>query len=145
MSKPKSLVERLPADFHNRLENWGDVMRVRHQYGVSPTYEVCQRMKREAGEMLPSDEAVVYNEPDAALIEAAWRITAGYRMNPQHVGMLRAYYVLQQPHFIICRLWAMRVREFDDTLVRAVLRFQEIVALYEIRVHNAAHSVLTTV
>lgn len=145
MNTPQLLLDRLPADFHRRLENWGDVMRDRRRQGVSPTYEVCQQLKRMAGKMPPNEEKPELDEADAASIEAAWRLAAGYRMEPRHAGILRAYYVLRQPPFIVCRLWSMRVREFDDTLVRAVHSFQELVALQEIRRHNPQHSVPTTV
>lgn len=147
MKTPQLLMERLPADFHRRLENWGEVMRDRSRRGVSPTYEICRAMAKRAGQGAWEGEAVEreWDEHDAAFIETAWRTSAGYRTEPRGTGVLRAYYVLGQPPAIICRFHGVRAREFDDVLVRGVMDFHRWVAILESRAHNQRHSVMTTV
>ncbi|MDH1177942.1 hypothetical protein N5C72_07640 [Achromobacter mucicolens] len=149
MSIPKLLLYRLPADFHERLENWGAVMRDRPSFSVSPTYQVCQELARRAGKLPRGDDSENLrpekDEADAELIEACWRTAAAYRGLPRETALLRAYYVLRQPPAIICRMQGMRVREFDDVLVRAVLEFQAYLAKFVSRVHNPPQSVMTTV
>ncbi|MFY1884149.1 hypothetical protein ACOTCJ_11655 [Achromobacter xylosoxidans] len=149
MTIPKLLLDRLPADFHERLENWGAVMRDRPSFSVSPTYQVCQELARKAGK-LPRGEDSEHlrpekDEADAELIEACWRTAAGYRGLPRETALLRSYYVLRQPPAIICRMQGVRVREFDDILVRAVYEFESYVAKFVSRVHNPPQSVMTTV
>lgn len=148
MTIPKLLLDRLPADFHERLENWGAVMRDRPSFSVSPTYQVCQELARRAGKLPRDDEnpkRPERDEADAELIEACWRTAAGYRGLPRETALLRAYYVLRQPPSITCRLQGIRMREFDDILVRAVHEFEFYVAKFVSRVHNPPQSVMTTV
>lgn len=147
MKTPKLLLDRLPADFHRRLENWGEVMRDRRHQGVSPTYEVCRALAKRAGQGAwgSDDPEKEWNEADADLIERAWRLGAAYRMHPRAPLLLRAYYVANQPPFVICRMQGIRAREFDDHLVRGVTDFQHFVAQMESRMHNPAQSVMTTV
>lgn len=147
MRTPKLLLDRLPADFHRRLENWGEVMRDRRRRGVSPTYEICRAMAKRAGQgAWEGDQAArEWDEDDATFIEGAWRTSAGYRTDPRGTGVLRAYYVLGQPPAIICRFHGVRAREFEDVLVKAVVDFQRWVAILEAKMHNPAQSVMTTV
>lgn len=147
MITPKLLLERLPADFHKRLENWGNVMRDRSRQNVSPTYEVCRRLAKRAGQgAWGSDDALTeWNEVDADFIEKAWRLGAAYRMDPKAPLLLRAYYVVGQPPRVICRMQGIRAREFDDMLVRAVVDFEVFVASLADRGYSAHKSELTTV
>ncbi|AZR93916.1 hypothetical protein BBB39_09140 [Bordetella trematum] len=147
MKTPKLLLDRLPADFHARLENWGDVMRDRSRPAVSPTYQICRDLARRAGQTRNMENEPVreWNEPDAEFIEGCWRLAAGYRGLPRETAMLRAYYVLLQPPHIICRFQGVRAREFDDVIVRAVVEFEHFVARIQNRRHNPPQSVQTTV
>lgn len=93
MTISKLLLDRLPADFHRRLENWGDVMRSRGTYGVSPTYDICRMLAKKAGKLPPGEDFDRdLDEVDAGFIEAAWRNSV-YRMLHQHRELLRAHYV----------------------------------------------------
>ncbi len=147
MKTPKLLLDRLPADFHDRLCNWGEVMRDRHRRAVSPTYQVCRDLARRAGQTrnLENDAVQEWDEADAGLIERAWSLAASYRMHPQAPLLLRAYYVMGHPPYLICRMQGIRAREFDDILVRCVAYFEQFVAQFENRLHNPAQSVMTTV
>lgn len=145
MSIPNLLLYRLPADFHERLENWGDVMRSHGGYGVSPTYEICRMLARKAGKLPRGEEPEKeLNEDDAKFIEAAWRNSV-YRMLHQHREILRAHYVQKSYWKATCRAQGIRLREYDDTLVRAVGNFEDFVAQYGMRVHNRRQDNLTTV
>lgn len=147
MKTPKLLLDRLPADFHLRLCNWGEVMRDRNRRGVSPTYEVCRALAKRAGQTGGDngEPELEWNEEDAEAIERAWRLGAAYRMDPRAPLLLRAYYLAGQPPYLICRMQGIRTREFDDMLVRSVADFQKFVAQLENRLHSAAKSVMTTV
>lgn len=147
MTAPEYLLHRLPADFHRRLENWGEVMRDRSRQSVSPTYEVCRALAKRAGQGAwgSDDPEKEWNEADADTIERAWRLGGSYRLGKQVSGIIRAYYLLGQPPFLICRLQKVRTREFPDIFVRGVEDFQQFVAQMENRMHNPAQSVMTTV
>ena len=147
MNMPKLLLDRLPADFHARLENWGEVMRDRARRGVSPTYEICRMLAKRAGQGAweGEEQEREWDEADAVFIEKAWRLGSAYRMNPRSCMMLRAYYVVGHPPYLICRMQSIRAREFDDTLVRAVAEFDEFVARMKNPPHNPPQSVMTTV
>ncbi|AMG44708.1 hypothetical protein AL520_09195 [Achromobacter xylosoxidans] len=145
MSIPQLLLDRLPADFHERLCNWGDVMRSRGGYGVSPTYEICRMLAKKAGKLPRGEEPEKeLDEDDAGFIEAAWRNSV-YRMLHQHREILRAHYVQKAYWKATCRAQSIRLREYDDTLVRAVGNFEDFVAQYAMRVHNRRQDNLTTV
>ena len=145
MTISKLLLDRLPADFHLRLENWGDVMRSRGRYGVSPTYEICRMLAKQAGKLPPGEEPEREpDEADAGFIEAAWRNSV-YRMLHQHREILRAHYVARAYWKATCRAQGIRLREYDDTLVRAVGNFEDFVARYAVVVHNQRQDNLTTV
>lgn len=149
MSIPNLLLYRLPPEFHERLENWGDVMRGRVGYGVSPTYEVCLMLARNAGKLPRGEEPEKkpekeLNEDDADLIEAAWRNSV-YRMLHQHREILRAHYVQRAYWKATCRAQGIRLREYDDVLVRAVGNFEDFVARQIVVVHNQHQDNLTTV
>ncbi|CCJ51933.1 hypothetical protein [Bordetella bronchiseptica] len=146
MTTSKMLLDRLPADFHARLENWGEVMRSRPHYAVSPTYEVCRRLAKRAGQGAWGGEEGVreLDESDAGLIEAAWRNSV-YRMLHQHRDILRAHYVTRSYWRATCRALDLRSREYDDVLVRAVSNFEDFVARYAVVMHNPAQDRPTTV
>lgn len=145
MTIPKLLLDRLPLDFHERLENWGEVMRSRGGYGVSPTYEICRMLAKQAGKLAEVEEPQKeVDEVDGAFIEAAWR-NAVYRMLHQHRELLRAHYVQRAYWKTTCRAQGIRLREYDDILVRAVGNFEDFVAQYASRVHNRRQDNLTTV
>lgn len=145
MSIPKLLLYRLPADFHERLCNWGEVMRSRGGYGVSPTYEICRMLAKQAGKLPRGEEPEKeLDEADAGFIEAAWRNSV-YRMLHQHRELLRAHYVQRAYWKATCRAQGIRLREYDDTLVRAVGNFEDFVARYAGVVHNRRQDNLTTV
>lgn len=145
MSISKLLLYRLPAEFHERLENWGDVMRSRGGYGVSPTYEICRMLAKQAGKLPRGEEPEKeLDEADAGFIEAAWRNSV-YRMLHQHRELLRAHYVQRAYWKATCRAQGIRLREYDDILVRAVGNFEDFVARYGAVVHNRRQDNLTTV
>ncbi|WP_232827140.1 hypothetical protein [Bordetella bronchiseptica] len=131
MTTRKMLLDRLPADFHARLENWGEVMRSRPHYAVLPTYEVCRRLAKRTGQGAWEGEEYVreLDERDAGLIEAAWRNSV-YRMLHQRRDILRAHYVTRSYWLATCRALGLRTREYDDVLVRAVGNFEDFVARY---------------
>ncbi|CAB3889370.1 MULTISPECIES: hypothetical protein [Achromobacter] len=146
MTIPKLLLDRLPADFHKRLCNWGEVMRDRRRRAVSPTYQICKDLARRAGQTrnLEEDPRDEWDEPDADFMEAAWR-NAVYRILHQHRELLRAHYVEHAYWKMTCRALSIRPREYDDTLVRAVGNFEDFVAQYASRVHNLRQDSQTTV
>ncbi|WP_317728658.1 hypothetical protein [Achromobacter xylosoxidans] len=146
MKTPKLLLDRLPADFHDRLCNWGEMMQVRSAFGTSPTYDVCRALAKRAGQGAwgSDDPEREVNEADACFIEAAWRNSAD-RMLQQHRDILRAHYVQRAYWKGTCRALGVRLREYDDILVRAVENFEDFVARYAIVVHNHSQDNLTTV
>lgn len=147
MKMPKLLLDRLPADFHARLENWGDVMRSGNvTYAISPTYEICRMLAKRAGqgEWGGEEEPPERDEQDAQFIEAAWRNSV-YRMPHEHRSLLRAHYVAKAYWKGTCRALSIRPREYDGLLVRAVGNFEDFVARYAAIVHNQRQDRLTTV
>lgn len=145
MKTPKLLLDRLPADFHERLCNWREVMRDRRRRAVSRRIRCAAIWPAGQTRNLENEVVQDWDEADAGLIERAWSLAASYRMHPQAPLLLRAYYVMSQPPYLICRMQGIRAREFDDILVRRVAYFQQFVAQFENRLHNFAQSVIITV
>lgn len=111
---------RLSADQQERLEAWGRCATSERRPGVSPTWEICERLKRAAG-VVPeaswseglSGEAL----RDAAALERAWVVG---RMNVVEKQLLAGYYVHHVRPPVLCRALGVRLREFDDKMYRAV-------------------------
>ena len=105
-----------------RLENWGEVMRSRPHYAVSPYLRGCAAGLRSGQDRAHGEARKIcakLDESDAGLIEAAWRNSV-YRMLHQHRDILRAHYVTRSYWRATCRALDLRSREYDDVLVRAV-------------------------
>jgi len=109
---------KIGPELHERLENWGWVMRVKEKQGKSPTAAICHRMAVHAGkkrdfEPTPPSEKELH---DAFEIERAWRSPL---MPKRAKGMLRGYYVFAMHPRAICRSAAIRASEFDQEMGKA--------------------------
>ena len=101
-------------------------------------------LAKKAGKLPPGEDFDRdLDEVDAGFIEAAWRnsVIACSTSTASYCGltMSRAYWKAT------CRAQSIRLREYDDTLVRAVGNFEDFVARYALVVHNQRQDNLTIV
>ena len=119
-------------------------MRSRGTYGVSPTYDICRMLAKKAGKLPPGEDFDRdLDEVDAGFVRrrGAIRSIACSTSTASYCGltMSRAYWKAT------CRAQSIRLREYDDTLVRAVGNFEDFVARYALVVHNQRQDNLTIV
>lgn len=136
------LSDRLPADLHLRLENWGAVMRVYAKQGTSVTGEICDAMALRAGRRVRGDEHVVrveLDEHDACVIELVWR-SSTYRVIPNRQKLLRGHYVTQIFRPFLCRMCGLREHRYEDEIVASVMDFERLLRLHELRIAKTEHA-----
>lgn len=113
---------RVPTALHERLEGWGELMRDRRIPESSPTAKICRTLAIMGGQPDPVD--VVRRQPtgasiaDAERIEAAWR---GQLLTMREKTLLAGYYCYSVRPAKLCRGLAMTYREFDPSMLRAVM------------------------
>lgn len=139
MTRHLLLTDRLPADLHERLENWGRVMRVHAKQGTSITGKICDAMAKRAGQGVHGDEQhhrPELREHDAYVIELVWR-AAQYRMVPKRRSLLRVHYVLETFRPLACRTLQLRDRDYENELVAAVADFARLLRLHDVAVASS--------
>lgn len=114
--------DRIPSDLYGRLENWGRAMRITREQGKSITGIICDDMASHAGQGAMGKEREASSDPidrlDAATLEAVWRT-----LPPPLKQIVRAHFVIGLSRSATCRALKIRVRDYDDELVRAAGEF----------------------
>lgn len=114
--------DRIPSDLYARMDNWGRAMRITREQGKSITGIICDDMANHAGQGAMGKEREASSDPidrkDAATLEAVWRT-----LPMQLRQIVRAHFVISQHRFATCRALKIRVRDYDDELVRAAGEF----------------------
>ncbi|ARP90307.1 hypothetical protein CAL14_08425 [Bordetella genomosp. 9] len=133
---------KIGPELHERLENWGRIMRVKERQGRSPTADICHRLAVQAGKIkevqkAPPDEAKLQ---DAFEIERAWRNPL---MPRRAKAMLRGFYVFRMHPNSICRSGGIRYAEFDAEMWKAccfLTNMMERLAFRAEAAHNPQHN-----
>ncbi|WP_141218165.1 hypothetical protein [Bordetella genomosp. 11] len=119
MAREMDFRTKIGPELHERLENWGWVMRDKITPGTSPTAKICHQLAVMAGKYKPehhSEPPTRAQTADAAEIEQAWR---NELMPMKAKMMLAGYYTYRLHPHRVCRAAAIRFADFDAEMGRA--------------------------